>query len=479
MKLLMGPRAFFALAMPLVALSAGCSVVNGFDEVVRAQGGAGGSGGSSSGGDAGSLEGGSGGTGGGDTGGSGGVAEAGAPDPVGPLVVAAGIADPYGDPRRVLSVIDAETGTELSREELGVAGIAHDSSADLWFLFVSDEFPAPRESPVDMQVRRWQDGAWSHVGSAPAIPPPQVERFAVLNQRLAYASWKIGPGNTPVRAMTVLDTSNPASITEISVPSEVITPEDLADPMVALLGTPGRPADREAIGGDLVLLLARECRGTAEPYTCALEAQPITVGTSISRGVARSLGIFTGRAAAAQAVSRDLIMVARPQETPLSVTLSQFNARTLDPVGTLVTSTSTTQDVSGAAYGDCLGAALFAEGAPGTTPGTSLFAVSLVNALGTRDPLGHAGEGTYYEPLTRTLFTPHRGAPGVPVADAGDAGPDAGIPPVPPELAAYRVASSGSSVSLSKRTSADYRPPENFWAQTLTVRVPRGFSCNE
>ncbi len=397
--------------------------------------------------------------------------------PPGPLVVIGGsTVDPRGIPRRVLSVLDPETGVELAREDLGLAGIVYDANTDLWYLFLSGTYPAPRETPIDMQVRRWQGDTWVHVASVPAIPPPAAEQFAVLNQRLAYASWRIGPGNVPVQAITIFDTTDPTLLVEIPVPAEVVTVDDLSNPIIDLIGTPGRPNDARAPGGDLTLLLAKSCRMGATSTTCEMAAQPVTVGTSISRGVVRSFGLYTGRPAVTHAVSRDLLLVARPQASPLSVVLNQFNARTLVEVSTLVTSTSTTQEVSGVAYGDCLDAALFVEGAPGAGNDMSLFAVSLVNALGTRDSLGRPGEGAYFEPLTRTLIAPYRGEP---VVNGGaDAGADAGAP-APAEIVAYRVAASGPSVAIERRRAPNWQPPVGLSVDTLAVRRPRNFNCPE
>jgi hypothetical protein len=102
----------------------------------------------------------------------------------------------------------------------------------------------------------------------------------------------------------------------------------------------------------------------------------------------------------------------------------------------------------------------------------------MLNGLGTREPLGRAGEGVYYEPFTRTLVAPYRGQ--TPVADAGaDAGEDAGIDigTAPAQLIAYRVGASGPSVSLQQLSERDWAVPAGLWAYTLAARVPRGFSC--
>jgi hypothetical protein len=456
-----------------------CSLVNSYDDVATgtANAGSAGNGGTAGEGDGGTSSG---------NGGSAGLGVGGTqPDPPdggpplvqGPLVVIGGtVADSRGGTTRVMSVLDPLTGVELAREDLGLAGIAYDGNTDLWYLFIANSYPAPREVPVDMQVRRWIGTEWVHVASVPAIPPPAAEQFAVLNQRLVYASWRIGPGNMPVQAITIFDTSDPTALGEIMVPQDVVTPDDLTNPIVDLIGTPGRPNDARALGGDLTLLLAKSCRvGTVET-TCELSAQPVTVGTSISRGVVRSFGLYTGSPAATHAATRDLLLVATPQASPLSVVLRQFNSRTLADVGTSVTSTSTTQQVSGVAYGDCLDAALFAEAAPGAGNDTSLFAVSLVNALGTRDALGRPGEGVYFEPFTRTLIAPYRGEPTLPAG--ADAGADAGAP-APPEIVAYRVSASGPSVAMERRRAPNWQPPTDVSVDTLAVRAPRNFVCAE
>lgn len=455
-------------------LASACSLVNSFDEVVT---GSAGSAGDSNGGAGGTeLDAGLGGSSGEGVGGVGGDMLDASFEEAGPLLVVAGLRrDPSGTPRRVLSVIDADDGQVLDTEQLGVSGVVHDGATDLWYLFLAEAFPATPELTVDMQVRAWENGAWRTLASVPAIPPPQAETFAVLNGRLAYASWKIGPGNVPVQAVTLLDTSDPTAIVEIPVSSDVVQAADLENPILDLIGTPGRPNDGSALGGDLVLLLRTDCDRFE---ACSMGALPITVGTSISRGIARSLGTFMGRPAITQARSRDLILVAAPGASAKSVVLTQFNARTLLPQGVAVTSTSTTQDVSGAAYGDCFAAALFAEGGPPAATESSLFGVSMLNALGTREPLGRPGEGIYYEPFTRTLVAPYRGQSAV--LDAGaDAGDDAGVDPSPAQLVAYRVGVSGASVSLEQRLPPSWAPPPGLLAQTLAVRVPRGFSCSD
>ena len=222
---------------------AACSFITHFDDVVTTPpgGGGGGVGGGSAGGTnhGGNATGGTMASNAGAAGENAGGAPVGVPTQ-GVLAVAG--TDPTKADANVVSLLDPTTGAEITRQTLtgaAVAGLAYDGAADkdVWFEFTAATFPAAPDSKADLQVYAFSDAdsSWKTASTkVTALPPPRPESFVVLNDRLSYLSYDTATG---ADSLTVLDTTDPKTITQIKFTSPTFGGEVLG--MVGTRGAPG------------------------------------------------------------------------------------------------------------------------------------------------------------------------------------------------------------------------------------------------
>ncbi len=272
-------RSYISSIVLAALLAYGCSLVNSPEELLNASSdNVGGSGGNN--GTGGSLGGAPGNTGGSNTGGTSGA----------PVVAPSRglfVLGANANGKRVLSALATNTGEELERVDLPVAALAYDEAPGryVWFVFTAAKFPAQPTRTADLEVRRFDDAkkSWSVVSKVSGLPPPRADHLVVLNDRLAYLSYKVESGTTR-EALTVLDTSNLEKIEELATR----TASD-GERYIGLVGKRGSDTDPEAKGGALDLMMGRNCDAD-----CELFAQPVFVSSRLVDGEGAVVDHFSG-----------------------------------------------------------------------------------------------------------------------------------------------------------------------------------------
>jgi hypothetical protein len=366
----------------------------------------------------------------------------------------------------VLSVLD-ETGAELSREELSVAALAHDGAPgrDVWYVFIAEEiFPIDPTRPADLEVRRFDSVAreWTTVSRTTALPPPRAGQLVVLNQRLAYLSYR---NSDQAETLTLLDTTDLSDISAEEVP--VTTGADTR--LVGLLGARGSATDSTVDGGTLNLMLSECTSATA----CALGIQPYFVGGSAVAGTFEPLGDYVGSTSFANAIRERRSFV-----TFLGAGDSQVHLFDIDPFDPTEVDDSALPSMSSTVGGlsllECEGVVVVAEGNENQLRGVSL-------AGGATRPfdLMRAGQALHFEPFSRTLLAPFNSDPLEPAPDAGNGmGAGGASSGFDASIDAFVVTGNGSSApTITARTAAQWSPPADLAPLTLAVRNPETFEC--
>lgn len=454
-----------------------CTLITHFDDVVTTKPGSGGAGGASGGvannGGTGNA------TTGGTTNGEAGESNGGE----GPTVAVHGVlavagTDPTKVNANVLSLLDPTTGQEITRQSLtgaAVVGLAYDGAAnkDVWFEFTAATFPASPESKSDLQVYSFKDAnsSWNTVaGKVTALPPPRADSFVVLNDRLSYLSYDTTTGDD---SLTVLDTTDPTAITQIT-----FTTPTFGGEVLGMVGTRGAPGDPTATGGTLAILVGVGCTGTKAQRACTkLQLLPVFVGSgtgssSVSAAVAKDYSAtFGGQPAFASAQSTQLAYVVFPPATG-NVKLQYFDPRDLTQI-TSVSVAFASRWLGGLAYAECQKVALFTAVAEG-----QLYAVSPSGLTQSVD-LGYPGQSVVYEPFTGhaiTLFNPDNAAysgSGF-VEPTGEGGAGGAPSDTRPALDSFDVT---ASAVLSATASAKWKPPTNIAPNLAVARFPVSFPC--
>lgn len=488
----MRPAAWATLLAPSLVVA--CSVINAPDEVQEVPGAGGstagggsdglggtaGSGGSmglggtsttSAGGSGGSGVGGSGGSSGNTTsggaggtpssGGAGGSSTTGAGgEPVtfdeGLVVVSARTAE-GPDSEQVLAIL-SEDGSELDRETVSVAAIAHDGAAerDVWFVFVAEDiFPIDRTRPADLEVRRYNpDGpGWTVVSEVTALPPPRAGHIAVLNGYLAYLSYR---NSDEAETLTILDTRDLEDIKKLpdnQVP-EVLT--GVNQSLLGLLGARGSPTNRRAVGGTLNVMIG-DCTRTE----CPLIVQPLFIGSQVTAGTAVDVAVYNGTPAFASALTerRSFVSMSTADE---GARLFEFDPFDVSDVSDSPVATTTTT-MNGLAILECESALVLSEGEEARLRG-----VSLTGNVGQGYALMRPGQELYFEPYTRRLLAPYN-------EDIAVSEPEPGFG----SIDAFTLKGNGvSAPTITPVAEKDWAPPDDLVPLTMAVRMPPTFSCD-
>ncbi|NRA36066.1 MAG: hypothetical protein HRU17_22325 [Polyangiaceae bacterium] len=287
----------------LTALLAGCSLVNSFDDVQEGFD-ASGAGGSSSGGSG--TTGGAGGTadassGGGGAAATGGSAGSGAPDAgnggtggevnTGPNEGAIVLSGRTPDDVPAIVVLDPANPTvPLDTEEFNgeIYGIAHEASADEWYLFEEDVNAGPQD-PFFLHRRtlNTHTGAWETI-STTKVPATTLDgQIVVLRGALAYVSYLLGEAGPPAVATTFLDITDPVEVT-------AITTERILDGFTSLGLLGLKPAAAGIQGGDVSMLLKGNCvTPDGGVQDCEARLMRYTLASNLtfqSRGVSDVIG---------------------------------------------------------------------------------------------------------------------------------------------------------------------------------------------
>lgn len=362
----------------------------------------------------------------------------------------------------VLSVLD-EAGAELVREELSVAAIAHDGAPgrDIWYVFIAEDiFPIDPSRPADLEVRRFDQATneWITVSRTTALPPPRAGQLVVLNQRLAYLSYR---NSDQAETLTLLDTTDLENITA----DEVVVMGGNAVSLVGLLGARGSATDSTVDGGTLNLMLS-ECTAASG---CSLGIQPYFVGRSVVAGTFQALGSYVGSIAFAAALEERRRFVSFNSAIDSQVHL--FDMDPFDPTeidDSVLPSMSST--VGGLSLLECEGVVVMAEGAE-----KQLRGVSLMGGATRPYELTRAGQALYFEPFSRVLLAPYNSDPANPAPAVGD---DTSTPAFSAAIDAFAVQGNGvSAPTIVARTAEQWSPPADLAPLTLAVRNPETFEC--
>ncbi len=368
-------------------------------------------------------------------GGEGGTPE----DPASGGLIVIGAENKDQPPKRVLSVLTASKGEELVREVLPVAAVAYDEVERLWYIFKAAQFPAQANTTADLEIRRFNDstGRWSTVGSATALAPPQPDQFVMLNKRLVYLSYRVVAGST-VSSLTVLDTTNPAAI------SEVVTRVAAAGETYAgVVGDRGSEVDAAAPGGRLRLMIASGCNGN----DCGLAAQQVFVGAgaTITDGTSVTIGRYVGLARFVKARLEDKTYMALRSTSPANrLEVKVYTGQALTSPTSFNFPAVAGTYVGGFDLVECANAGVFTD-----ETGSQMIAFHLKSGNTKVQPLGHLGAPVYTEPFGQSAI----------VLDKSAA----------PGLRSFEVSQSGTTnVVVNLRTG--WRPPQDLKPLTGATR---------
>lgn len=445
-----------------VALAAGCSLINSYDDVLPFK-----DAGVAPGDDAGgpspdaSSEGGT---------DSGGGTDATTEDVVtvpdaGPpqgFVVVAGLeklAD--GGANYVLSVVDPVDGGERSREHMNTVAVVYDPHGDqgagtgeVWYVMetpdagnraagspsiLSQIFTGPTTRVV-LRSRKLdvRTGKWTDLGSADIPPPRTADQIVALANRLSYIAY----GDAGLQMVT-LDTTNPAAISaDASSGAAVFTdlPEDGGSEL-QLVGMAGTPDNTNNPVGGTVTLLEKECtvgtcqfqlRGMTVKSTGVVFKTPAPVGNTFASGnPSPGFGNFA---------NYDVVALPAPDLTATSA-VKELDRNTHGE-SLSVPFTPNTTDLKPLAFSTCLNAAFVCE-----RLSNNLSVVPFAAGMGgNKIDWGFRCSSEVFEPYTSSVVLPFMVHPNfalrrVPVTKSGNNVTLGGATNLgPTDLAPYQVA---------------------------------------
>jgi hypothetical protein len=461
-----------------VALLAGCSVLNSFDEVgpIQDGGGSGGSSGSSDAGDDGggtkntaagsgmtdAGEGGTmmmpeGGTGGGSAGqapmsmgGEGGSGET----PVAPpgLIVVSGTDTDLMTNGSVLSVLSPQTGKELRRDSEVVPMFAHDGIRDLWYVGVTKPGKVMGTFVFELGMRAFDrtKNEWIPQGTPIEVPPPadaSANGWVALRSRFAYI-YKDKDVNT--LNLQVIDATDPAQLFKHTTVS-------LAPGANGMIGSFGNNP-----GGTVNIV--RTNSGCIMDVTCNLTLAKVQVKATGMLTEEAPTGVATvpnpngkGALGANRADGRDVVVT--PNSDGTVGTLIQLNPSTHAPlVGEERTFPINARQLGGFAYDACTGVAFTSE-LVAKSGDTTIYALPPPGGgtVGSVQPAQFA-LGVFFEPYTRTLIAPF---------SSGNNH----------DILAYSLSGMPSSPKLNKRTAAQWSPPVDLDPKLVAVASPHPAEC--
>jgi hypothetical protein len=387
-------------------------------------------------------EGGAGNTGNGGEGGSEPVDPGPGPNPTTGLIVV-GAKDDQNT--RHLAVLVARTGAEITSEPLPVAAVAYDEAPDrhLWFVFTAGAFPAAPTGAADLEVRRFDDATdeWFVIEKYSALPPPVPDQLVVLNDRLAYLSHRV-VGGKAVSSLTLLDTSDPSDITEITTQSA-----PTGESYVGLVGDRGSDVDAEATGGRLRLMIARDCAAD-----CELVARQVFVGASLTDGTSLTVDRFVGQPRFAKGRIENRLYAALRSTTPSDrLVVRSYQGDALSNPTAFALTGFVGNDVGGLDLAECAAAGIVTD-----VDGQQLVAFNLTAGQLKTQALGHAGGPVYFEPF----------APSALALDPASA----------PGMGSFEIAKSGAS-NVAINTRSIWKPTSTSSPYTGATRRREVATC--
>lgn len=425
----------FSWMLGAASLAYGCSLFNAPDDLLgpATTGGASGTGAASS-------TGGNGGQGGSGTGGGAVVA------PTKGLFVV-GAENDSGS--RVLLALNTTNGSVLEEVELPIAAVAYDEAPGrfVWFVFTASKFPADPTRTADLEVRRYNDSdnTWTVLSEESGLPPPRPDQLVVLNNRLAYLSYKVVSG-TPEESLTVLDTSDLSDVTELATRTH-----EAGEEYLGLVGMRGSDTNPNADGGALDLMIGRNC--TAD---CELFVQPVFVSDKLVDGAGAVLDHYVGSPRFVAARTEAKVYAAMYSTQPVARVEVRAFAPDAPSTSTLFTIDELTgQDISGFDLLECQNAGLIRG-----SDSDDLVAFQLESGNRQATDLGTPGDLVYGEPFGGSAIT---------FADPGAGMGGAGSASAP--LRAFEVSESGAT-DLAVNERSLWMPPTDVIPLTGAARYP-------
>jgi hypothetical protein len=170
------------------------------------------------------------------------------PPPRGAIVVSGTAPGDAGGARKLLLALDPDTGSELSREDLDVTGLAYDGyREDLFYIF---ERGSGTQDRLHVRKLETHSGTWTEI-QTDVVPSFVGLDAAVLNQRVAYLHNTPDADGGTTQHVTVLSTSGADSAaTKVKALNDVVIP-DSQYTAVGLIGTP----DPNKAGGTVDVVL--------------------------------------------------------------------------------------------------------------------------------------------------------------------------------------------------------------------------------
>ncbi len=365
--------------------------------------------------------------------------------PKGAIVLGASVVKDGGEDL-VLTALAPEDGSELqsAREKMKVEAVLYDGERDLWYIFESggqDFFPTPSE-PVFLHVRKLDThtGEWTELSRTKVPTLVSFTMATVVRERLVYVAYDTAPDGSFTYQLVTLDTSNPASI------STLASPLPLAKVPLGIIGT------RTDVGLGLVTLLSSgPC---AEAGNCVVLTRVLVpdTGSPSVGGVTTTTSRFAGSPAygsflgggPADVIASRVSFSSTAQDT----TVSMYSPQTADPVGTPFTFKMTGANLKPLAFSECQGAAIVGE----TNTDPNVYAVPMDGGAAISAGTGHSGQGVYYEPYTSTVLAPFSQGSGY-------------------SLTAFHLGGG----TLVKRDAPGWSPPRGLRPHIVATRTPVPF----
>lgn len=458
--------------------AAGCSILNAYDDVKEAvDAGAAGSGGSGgdagAGGEAGTGDDAGGSGGGGGTAGSGGGAgdaasEDAQPADRGAIVVGGtgNLPDAGAATGQVLSVLDPESGAELSREAMNkLTSLNYDGLADVWYIL---EKGATAFGQQTLHARTLgNDGQWTELAKL-TVPPLANARLGVLNGRIVYVAWIPTDAGVPSETgLVVIDTSNVKSSHALSILKQ--NGSDIGSTLgffpsglVASPNTSGIGGTADFVissapysdGGtnlqDVSLLHANVPKTTDPPTIDGYPSMLAKMGTVLAASGSAAWGYDTGE--------QQYVLAFPPVDYADAGVAETFPiAPNGHSKGTVTTFSMKGPRLNSLAYDPCWAMVFVVE----LLTDQALYAVPTKGGQAVRQGLPNVGQEVRFEPYTRTVLRP---------LNSGASH----------EITAYKLDGSATGPTLTKRTSNStnkWDPPADLVPEETEVKAPNPPIC--
>lgn len=376
----------------------------------------------------------------------------------GAIVVGGRVEEDGGAFKYVLAVLDPATGKEIgTRENMVVAGIAYDGARDLWFIFESksNDFVPGVDDQVVLHVRALdaKTGIWMPRAQLDVPVLQSYDSIGITRERITYVAYKSPDAGSPGREYVTFDTSNLADIKQLKSLAVDVTPF-------------GAMASRSVGGfGGYVNYLRMSTTDCDAGNICQMELLPVRIPNSgdPSLDAVVPLGYTTrfnvpSYGVMPPPVDLDLVVFPRTSnDASAPSTIRRYDPINHNeqqaPTDFVITDTN----LKRAAVSTC-GKMAFVVG---TNSDLRVHAIPIQPNGGgtpTSASTGHSGQSVYFEPSTKTVLAPFAQGAGF-------------------DFSAFKLGGTETAPTLSQRTS-DWTPPSDLRPILLGIREPLPISCN-